>query len=194
MKKLTNIPKGTFGYIKSRRKRQLVFALLCCVPIVVLLLAGVIIYKTKLNILTVPAMLMVIPMANFLVAFFALLNMDYASPAQHDQLAGWEQEGMLLSDLVFVDEKGRRIPCAFAVVYAGGIVAYTGWQTGHYRKEQVEIPVNDLMKRKGYPARMKAYTSWEEFADRLSTVPAPADDAEIHRVKMIQEAVLSLCL
>lgn len=195
MFKLRSIEKGGFGYIKSRRATQFLFGLLCLVPIIVLLIIGVLVYGSRMNYFTVPAAVMVIPMANFIVVGISLLSMDYGTDEQYRELVAFDEAGMLLSDLIIVDEKGRRIPCAFAVVYSGGIVAFSGWEHGKkYRKEQAEIPVNDLLKRKDYPARMKLYTNWDEFLTRIGGLPAPTEEADIRKVRMIKEAVLSLCL
>lgn len=195
MFKLRSIEKGGFGYIKSRRATQFLFGLLCLVPIIVFLIIGVLVYGSRMNYFTVPAAVMVIPMANFIVVGISLLSMDYGTDEQYRELVAFDEAGMLLSDLIIVDEKGRRIPCAFAVVYSGGIVAFSGWEHGKkYRKEQAEIPVNDLLKRKDYPARMKLYTNWDEFLTRIGGLPAPTEEADIRKVRMIKEAVLSLCL
>lgn len=195
MFRLNSVRKGRFGYIKSRRATQFLFGLLCCIPIILLLVIGILIYGSRMNYFTVPAAVIVIPMANFLVVGISLLGMDYGTEEQFRELAAFDEAGMLLSDLIIIDEKGRRIPCAFAVVYTGGIVAYSGWQHGKkFRKEQAEIPVNDLLKRKDYPARMKLYTDWGEFISRISSLPAPSDEADMRKISMIEEAVLSICL
>jgi hypothetical protein len=192
---LRSVEKGGFGYIRSRRAKQFLFGLLCLIPIVLLLVIGVLVYGSRMNYFTVPAAVIVIPMANFIVVGISLLGMDYGTMEQYKELTAFDNAGMLLSDLIFVDEKGRRIPCAFAVVYSGGIVAYAGWEHGRkYRKEQAEIPVNDLLKRKDYPARMKMYTDWNEFKKRIGSLPAPTEEADVRRVSMLKEAVLSLCL
>jgi hypothetical protein len=38
------------------------------------------------------------------------------------------------------------------------------------------------------------YTDWNEFKKRIGSLPAPTEEADVRRVSMLKEAVLSLCL
>lgn len=185
------IAKGCYGYVERRRKNQLIKALLCALVVVALVVAGIVIFGTKKNWIMIPAMLMVIPMANFLVTALALIRYESGSPEMHDQLKAFEDQGMLLSDLVVVNEKGARMFAPFMVVYRNGVVAYGQGQK--WQPSDMEIPINDLFKRRGIPMRIKVYRDWDRFLERLDGMEAP--DAESQkRVEMAREAILSTCL
>lgn len=79
----------------------------------------------------------------------------------------------------------------FAVVYKNGVIAYSysrKWKPG-----DIELTINDILQRRGIPMRMKVYSSWEEFMDRINGLEAPDSESE-KRVSMAKEAVLSACL
>ena len=185
------IEKGHYGYIDRRKKNQLIKTLICAVVIVFLAGLGYMIFGTKLNFIMVPAMLMVIPMANFFVAFAGLAAFDTASAEHYAAVRAYDEQGMLLSDLVVVNAKGARMHAEFAVVYKNGVIAYSysrKWKPG-----DIELTINDILQRRGIPMRMKVYSNWEEFMERINGLEAPDSESE-KRVSMAKEAVLSACL
>ena len=62
------------------------------------------------------------------------------------------------------------------------------WKPG-----DIELTINDILQRRGIPMRMKVYSSWEEFMERINGLEAPDSESE-KRVSMAKEAVLSACL
>ena len=186
------IERGCYGYIDRRKHNQLIKAILCALVVAFLVALGIFIFGTKLNIIMLPAMLMVIPFANFFVAFVGLAQYHTAPAERYEKLKAYEDSGLLLSDLVMVNEKGRRIHAEFAIVYRNGVVLFgEGGQQDLYK---MEVPINDIMKRKGIPMRAKAYSDWDEFLERINGVEMPADDTERRRVELAKEAVISLCI
>ena len=186
-------PRGDYGYLAARKKSRLLYAGIFLVVFLIFYLAGLLIYHTNMNLLTIPAMVTVIPIANYLAAFFAISRFKEGTKEQYDSLADWQNRGMLLSDLVIVDEKGARFLLEFAVVYKNGIVAYCSHEA--YKDYQVEVPVNDVMKRRGIPMRLKSYRDWNSFRERLAAIPREeAADSEEQRIDRARQALLSLCL
>ena len=164
------IEKGHYGYIDRRKKNQLIKTLICAVVIVFLAGLGYMIFGTKLNFIMVPAM---------------------ASAEHYAAVRAYDEQGMLLSDLVIVNAKGARMHAEFAVVYKNGVIAYSysrKWKPG-----DIELTINDILQRRGIPMRMKVYSSWEEFMERINGLEAPDSESE-KRVSMAKEAVLSACL
>lgn len=185
------IAKGKYGYLKRRRTNQFIKALLCALVVVALVVIGIMIFGTKKNYIMIPAMLMVIPMANFLVTALALVQYEPGSEEQHEALRAFEEHDMLLSDLVVVNEKGARMFAPFAVVYRNGVIAYGRGK--RWKPVDLEITINDILKRHGIPMRLKVYTDWNAFLERLNGVEAPDAESE-KRVELAKEALLSTCL
>ncbi|WP_434309035.1 hypothetical protein [Hominifimenecus sp. rT4P-3] len=189
-----NEARGRYGYIDAHRKSQLLKTVVSGAIVLALLILGVIIFGTKKNWLMIPAMLMVIPTANFFVGFAAFAKFRTAPKEKYEILGNFENQDMLLSDLILVDAKGKRMPVEFAVVYKNGVVAWSSYCGKRFRPEDAEIPVNDVLKRRGIPMRMKLFSNWEEFLTRIDQVETAEGDSELRRVDLAKEAVISVSM
>ena len=125
------------------------------------------------------------------MAFAAFAKFHTAPKEKYELLGNFENQDMLLSDLILVDEKGRRMPVEFAVVYKNGVIAFSSACGKRFRSEDAEIPVNDVLKRRGIPMRMKLYANWNEFLDRIDKVEMAGDESEKKRIDLAKEAVIS---
>lgn len=184
--------KGQHGYLQERKKRNLMMTALCAAVIVVLISIGMAIWHTKLNMLMLPAMMCVIPAANFLVTYLALAAFDPVDDDRLGQLSSYDKCGMLLTELIVVDTKGGRNFVDFTVVYKNGMVAYQSGKKD--TRTMVEITINDVLKRRGIPMRMKVYRDWDEFLARLAEVDLLQDEESAKRVNLGINALLSCCM
>ena len=183
-------PRGRYGYIERHKKAQLIKTVIGASIVLVLIVLGYALLGKK-NWLMIPAMLTVIPTANAFVAYAAFSKFHSAPQEKYAMLGNFENADMLLSDLVLVDEKGKRMPVEFAVIYRNGIVAWSSYCGSRFRPEAAEIPVNDTLKRRGIPMRMKLYGDWEEFLKRVDQVEPAEDETEQKRIQLAREAVIS---
>jgi len=184
--------KGSYGYIEARQKSLLIKAFLCALAAGVVAIIGLLIYKNKLNILMIPAMCLVIPFANYLVSYLAIAKYTRGTKEQYAILKPYEEQGMLISDLAMVNDKGIRMYAEFAVVYKNGIVTYAS--NKKWKANDMEIHINDVLKRRNVPMRLKVYHDWNEFMERIDGLEIPEDDDAQKRVQMGKEAFLANCL
>lgn len=192
MKLQPAIEKGHYGYVDRRQKNQLIKAILCGLVVAFFIILGLIIFKTKMNILMVPGMFMVMPFANFLVSWLAIAKYSSATPEMYEVVRAYDEAGMLLSDLVFVDDKGMRYFCEFTVIYKNGILIYASdkkWDT-----YKVEVHLNDQMKKRGIPMKCKVYKNWDEYIERINGVEPAVDENETRRVELARETVINTCI
>ena len=186
------IEKGCYGYIDRRQKNQFIKAMICAAVVAFFIILGLIIFGTKFNLLMVPGMCMVLPFANFFVSWIAVSKYITASPAMYENVQAFDEAGMLLSDLVFVDEKGSRYFCEFAVIYKNGIIVYSSEKK--LQPYKVEVHVNDLLKRRGIPMRLKVFKDWNEFLQRIDGVEAATEEADTRRVELARETIINTCI
>lgn len=181
--------RGRYGYIDAHKKAQLIKTVIGGLVVLALMTLGYLLLER--NWLLIPAMLMVIPTANAFVAYAAFAKFHTAPADKHTMLGNFENAGMLLSDLVLVDDKGKRMPVEFAVIYKNGIVAWSSYCGKRFRPEAAEIPVNDTLKRRGIPMRIKVFGNWEEFLERIDQVEPAESEPEKRRIQLAREAVIS---
>ena len=100
--------KGQYGYLKHRQNHLFRMTLFCAGAVLILAAIGFLIWHTRFNILMMPAMLCVIPLANFMASYLAVVSYHSAPQERHDALLEYENADMLLSDLIIVDSNGKR--------------------------------------------------------------------------------------
>lgn len=189
---LTRKKKGEYGYLKTNQRYNLTMAVICAVVVVIMISIGFALWHTRLNMLMIPAMVCVIPTANYLVAFLAVCMFDTPDAAQYEQIKAFDEAGMLVSELVLVDEKGGRNNVDFCVVYTGGVVAFQS--TRKDTRDMTEITVNQTMKRRSIPMRMKVYRNWNEFIKRLNQLEQPSCEEDMAKIRQAQETLISISI
>ena len=65
--------KGEFGYLNYRKKLNLIKMIVSFAVVAAVLIIGFIVYKTRANIFTVAAIVLVLPAAKMAVAYFVVL-------------------------------------------------------------------------------------------------------------------------
>ena len=184
--------KGDYGYLKHRQNHLFRMVLFCAAAVLILVLIGFVIWHTRFNIMMMPAMLCVIPLANFVASYLAVVSYHSAPESRHDALKEYEQADMLLSDLIIVDPDGKRSGLDFALIYKNGIVGFQSRTKDS--KDRIEITINDSLKRRGIPMRIKVYRDWEEFLQRVSEIPAQVEEDSVKRVNLARETVLNCAM
>ncbi len=185
--------KGQYEYLSARKRQQLRFALCCAFLVLFFFMAGLLIYQKQKNILVVPAALMVLPMANFTVTYLALSKGKPLPGEKRREVSPFEENGLGLYHLMYVDEKGKRHYLAHLVAYHNAIVAY-----GPGIREDERVPLESdcilRLRAKNVNLRLKVYRDWPEYLARLSEIPGELTEEQRTSVERIQEIILGMCL
>ena len=184
--------RGTYGYLKTRQSFLFRMTLAFAAAVAALALGGFLIWKTRFNLLMIPSMLFVLPMANYLASYAAIARYHTPSEEVYAVVKAYDDAGMLLSDMIVVDEKGRRAGLDLAVVYRNGIIGYQSSEKES--RDRVEITINDTMKRRGIAMRIKVYRDFEEFRARLADIPPVIDEADARKIRLAKEAVVGVIM
>lgn len=161
------IQRGTYGYIDYRKKNLGIKSLIIGAFVVVIGIIGYIIFGTIRNYLMIPSMISVIPFANSFATFVAVFKFRTEPADRYSMVRNFDDEGMLLSDLIIVDKDGKRFPVPFAVIHSSGITAYSYNTENNYKPE---IQINDTLKNRGLNYRIKIETDFDTFISKLENV------------------------
>ncbi len=186
------IQKGVYGYADYRRRNLLIKTIICAAISILFIVLGLIIFKTKLNYLMIPGMLMVLPFDNFAATFISMMKFRSAPGEQYAQVKNFEEQGMLLSDLVVVTEDGKRMYAEFAVIYRNGVIVYGSdkrWKT-----QDMDTHFNAKLRKRGLTIRLKAYHDFDEFLTRINGLEAADDETSKRRVELARETILLSCM
>ena len=161
------ITKGSFGYISYCKKREILkTALLFLIPLS-LFAAGWITTKSRLNVLTIVAVLGMLPASKSAVLMIMYLKGHGISREEHDLYAPL-MEGMTGSfDLIFTTyEKTYEIPAL--VIRCGNIV---GISAGVYETiRDLEKHIEHSVRQEGYSVCVKFFDKKEAYMQRLGSL------------------------
>ena len=185
--------KGQYEYFAARKRQQLRITLVFVFLVLAFVAAGLIVYGHTKNLLTIPGVLLVLPMANFFVTYIALLKGKELGEEKRAEVRIFEDNGLALFHLMYVDEKGKRHFLDHTVVYQNAVVAY-----GSTIKADERVPVESdcivRLKKKNINLRLKIYTDWEEYRARLAEIVPEVPEDQVKLVEKAQETLLNMCL
>ena len=185
--------KGQYEYLNARKTQQMRFTLCCAFLVLAFVLSGLLIYHTQKNILTVPGVLMVLPAANFLVTYLALAKGKPLAPGKREALKIYEDNGLTLFHLMYVDEKGKRFFLEHVLVYHNAIVAFAPSLKGDQRVP-LESDCIMRLRKKGMNLRLKLYTDWKDYCERVKEIPPEVPEDKVQLVERAQSLMLDMCL
>ena len=185
--------KGQYEYFAARKRQQLRITLVFVFLVAAFVVAGLIAFGNTKNLLTIPGILLVLPMANFFVTYIALLKGRELGEEKRAQVRIFEDNGLALFHLMYVDEKGKRHFLDHTVVYQNAIVAYC---SNIKAEERVPLESDCIvrMKKKNINLRLKVYTDWEEYRARLAEIAPEVPEDQVKLVEKAQETLLNMCL
>lgn len=167
--------KGEYGYRTTNRRMRLMITEILLLAILAQLFARHFASEqaTK-NVLTVMAILTVLPMAN--MASPLLASWNYRTPGEtfHQKLVPYEKKTLLLYDLI-VTTKEYVLPFDAVIVHPAGIYAYCPKK--NLKTAKAEQAVSDLLRANKMMLSFKIISDEHGFFKRLESLK-PADSYE----------------
>lgn len=161
--------KGTFGYIAHRKKAEVIKTVIMFLIPLSLFLAGLIATKSRLNVLTIVAVLGMLPASKSAVLMIMYLKghgitqEDYAlyAPCMKDMICSYD-------NIFTTYEKAYEIP---ALVVRGGNIC--GISAARYDKiHDLEKHIENCVRQEGYSVNVKFFDKKEAFLERLKSISA----------------------
>lgn len=127
-------------------------------------LIGYLVCKTKNNICTVIAIVLVLPAARAFIAYLMFAKYKTAEKEKYDELKGKTEDFPLLSDCVMTcKEKNIYVP--FALVTDTAVYCYT--EDTEFDKSYFEKNISEFIKSCGDTVNVKLFTDYELFKKRV---------------------------
>ena len=118
------IKKGHHGYIKRKKRLLLGEVLGLLIGIIGLVVIGVVTTGSRKNLLTVVAMVSVIPMVNQLVILIALWKYQPCPDKEYEQVASIVGKGILDTELVITSKTDKSFLLDYACIHEKGVFCY----------------------------------------------------------------------
>ena len=161
---MRRVPKGHFGYLKYKKKAQLLKSMLVLLSIIVLIVVGLLETKSIKNWFTIVAVVTALPFANFLVVWFALLPHKGRSPEEYEKVKAAAGDGLLSCELV-VTSRDKAMPLAYAFVHSSGIYAYTAQENADLNR--IAEHIRSIEEGNGFSVHVKVFGNLNQFLRRL---------------------------
>lgn len=175
------VEKGNYGYVDSRKKVLMILTIICFAIVFTILFIGIIVCKTKNNIMTVFAILTVLPSAKVAVSW--LMFVRYQSPKKEDyeKLVQQADKLPILSDCLMTC-KDKTIYVDFAVITDATIYCYT--RNANFDEAYFEKNVVDFIKSCGDTITVKLYKDFDAFVKKAHAANANENkEGKMERVK-----------
>lgn len=162
----TPMKKGSFEYIKRRKRRQMLLSLLLFGIAFGIFLLGLLLNKLdKANIFTVLAVLMILPSAKMLISFIILIPFHSVSKKKYDEVIAAVSDGVtVLTDVVFTSAE-HIMNLDFLIVDHSYIACYTA---NKEKLKVIEDFLRDSVTKRDFQYQVECYDDFERFKKRIS--------------------------
>lgn len=165
---MKKIQKGEYGYRNKFKKRQAFLISLLALFILAQLGARFLTdSKAAKNILTVMAIVTVLPAANLGATLVAVLKYKTPSREFYEKFSGYEKKFPVLYDLV-ITTKDHVLPMDLIVVHPTGIYAYC--INGKVDVHSAEAALNEILKEQRLDPNMKITKELSTFEKRIRSL------------------------
>lgn len=168
------IKQGDFGYISHKKKTEILKTIVFFAIPLSLYIAGYVTTKSRLNILTIVAVLGMLPASKQLVSMIMYLKAHGISDT--DYAAVKEALTPLCNsyDNIFTTyEKTYEVPSV--VIRNGNVCGYAAKPYKDLKK--LEDHITECVKKEGYQINTKIFDKLESYQNRLSTIKELEDAA-----------------
>ena len=166
---MRRIYKGQFEYIKKRKLQLGLLSAGCFLLVFALLITGYISTATKENLLTMVAILGVLPAAKFAATFFIILPHHSQTKEDFDLVQQNCGDAIFYTDVLFSTEK-KVLPTDFVVIRGGNVCGYASQPK--YETIFAQEYLSNMLKKNGVKANIKIFTDKTKFLRRIQEIAA----------------------
>lgn len=187
--------KGSFGYLKKQAVKQGLLALGMLAICAAIFLAGFFWLKQYATILTVIAVLGMLPVAKLIVSMILFMKAEKFScttPLYEEviKIAGDKKEDLLAGFDFYLTSYDKNFPLSVACVAKDCLIAYTPWEKCDCNKCKEHF--EEYMKKNGISGiNVKVFTDEKKFLERFKQV---RDDETTENEKAMYRLLLNLSL
>ena len=180
--------KGEFGYLNYRKKLNLIKMIVSFAVVAAVLIIGFIVYKTRANIFTVAAIVLVLPAAKMAVAYFVVLPHKPADNELKEKVESKSGSLGVYYDLIFSNSK-KPIGTQAVVVSDAAVIALTN------ENKLFETSLKDFMANDSRNVNVTLYNDEKSFLSRVSTLALSKDDSTPNmNIEKNAHSLLSMCI
>ena len=175
--------KGQYGYIKKQRNRVIIWTVILFVIAFSLFIAGYVMTKTKKNLLTIVAVLGLLPASKSLVNAIMFWRAKGCSEAFYHKVKEFDDKLVCLYDMYFTTYK-TNYPVSHLVLKNNMLCGYT--EVKAMDVNACKKHLEDMLTQSGYKnMTVKIFESQEQYLERLRQLAELPEEQD----KLLQEKI-----
>lgn len=186
------IKKGMYGYRKAHKKNQIIIVGMFIAVIIALLVArNFITWDAMRNLVTISAILTVLPMANLASPLVAAWKIGEAPKELYDACRPYEEKFPVLYDLI-ITSSDLIMPIDVAVIHPSGVYMYCpvkGFDT-----KKGEKFLNEMLVGWKLDGNARIMTEKKNYLTRLSTLKPVTEDEDDGSAPHVEKLLKSLSM
>ncbi len=192
---MARIEKGQPGYIKARKLKYLIWASGEFAIVAALLILGYVQTGSKLNLLTVIAVVGCLPASKMLVEYITMAPHKGISPDICSELK--EKAPLLITcyDLI-ITSKEKVMPVAAVVIYGNTVCGYT--QSSSTDEVKCASYIKEMLEANGYQKMtVKVFQSYKAFllrAEGMNNIAAVEKKTSRRREEAVRDLILTVSM
>ncbi len=161
------IQRNEKGYLAEKRKREIIKTIIFFLVPIALFVAGFITTKTRMNLLTIVAVLGMLPASRSLVTTIMYIKSKGISDEDHVQIKELTETLTGSFDNVFTTyEKTYEVPSV--VVRSGNVCGYVSKE--YKTLDALEKHLTTCIKKEGYSVNVKIFDNLDTYKTRLQSL------------------------
>ncbi len=162
---MNRVSKGHYGYLKYKKRLQLIKTIIGGMGVLVLLMVGYITTHSTKNLLTVMAVLTVLPTANVAVTLIAMLPYKGRSREEYEEIKSITNNGILDCELALTSSKYRTMPIDYCYVHPDGVFFYTSQEKldANATKQYIKV----MLENNGLDSKIFIFKNLSDYKNKL---------------------------
>jgi len=165
---MKEVLKGSFGYINSKKKTQLLKSIVLFSIVLIIFFTGIIMKKNpKSYYFTILAMLMVLPAAKMLVSYVILLPFHSVTKNKYEEVVSLiNDSNNMYTDLV-ITSKEKVMNLAFLIIIDKYVIGLIGREKENLAYIQNYLSTN--VECRGFSHTVEIFNDEQKFKEKLSS-------------------------
>lgn len=177
------IQRSDKGYLENKRKREIIKTIILFVVPIVLFIAGFVSTKSRMNLLTIVAVLGMLPASRSLVTTIMYIKSKGISDEDYTQISEMTQQLSGSYDNVFTTyEKTYEVPSI--VVRSGNVCGYAAKE--YITLDALEKHLTTCIKKEGYSVNVKIFDNLDTYKTRLQSLNKLEETAQEKDLAILQ--------
>ena len=196
--------KGDYQYVQMEKKRRILSTALFFVFPILFLIAGILIWGDRMNVLTIVAVVLCLPAGKRLVSLIMILMYQTMEEEKYQKIEVHKGSLTMVYECILTNYEKNTFVDAFAIC-GNQVIGYTSSEKADIK--YAEVQTQRLIRNNGYGVTVKILKDYNRFIERLDSlneheaslradIPFTPDEKypDLSREEVIKHTILAISL